>query len=134
MLVRGAAAFAFSRVAALPLAACSRRPGRRAASRPLLSFLLARRLTRPIGELSAATGRLAAGERDVRVPVRGDDELADSARAFNAMSGELGRAREAQRSFLESVSHELKTPLTSIRGYAEAMQEGAGRRRRRAPG
>ena len=91
----------------------------------LLSFLLARRLTRPIAELSAATGRLAAGERDVLVPVRGEDELADLGTAFNAMSGELGRAREAQRSFLESVSHELKTPLTSIRGYAEAVQEGA---------
>jgi two-component system OmpR family sensor kinase len=91
----------------------------------LLSYLLARRLTRPIAALSAATGRLAAGERDVEVPVHGHDELADLGAAFNEMSGELGRAREAQRSFLESVSHELKTPLTSIRGYAEAVQEGA---------
>jgi two-component system OmpR family sensor kinase len=91
----------------------------------LLSFLLARRLTRPIAELSAATGRLAAGERDVAVPVHGEDELAQLGTAFNEMSGELGRAHEAQRSFLESVSHELKTPLTSIRGYAEAVQEGA---------
>jgi two-component system sensor histidine kinase BaeS len=41
------------------------------------------------------------------------------------MSAELGRARESQRRFLESVSHELKTPLTSIRGYAEALEEGA---------
>jgi two-component system sensor histidine kinase BaeS len=61
----------------------------------------------------------------VAVPVEGEDELADLGRSFNAMSFELGRAREAQRSFLESVSHELKTPLTSIRGYAEALQEGA---------
>jgi two-component system OmpR family sensor kinase len=59
------------------------------------------------------------------VPVHGEDELAELGTAFNEMSGELGRAREAQRSFLESVSHELKTPLTSIRGYAEAVQEGA---------
>ena len=91
----------------------------------VLSFFLARRLIRPIAELSAATGRLAAGERDVVVPVRGQDELAELGTAFNEMSGELGRAREAQRSFLESVSHELKTPLTSIRGYAEAVQERA---------
>jgi two-component system OmpR family sensor kinase len=91
----------------------------------LLSFFLARRLIRPIAELSAATGRLAAGERDVVVPVHGEDELAELGTAFNEMSGELGRAREAQRRFLESVSHELKTPLTSIRGYAEAVQEGA---------
>src|SRR5579884_447311 len=49
----------------------------------LLSFLLARRLTRPIGELSAATRRLASGESEVAVPVRGDDELAELGGAFN---------------------------------------------------
>jgi signal transduction histidine kinase len=91
----------------------------------LLSYLLARRLTRPIGELAAATRRVASGEPGVEVPVAGEDELAELGRAFNAMSGELGLARESQLSFLESVSHELKTPLTSIRGYAEALEEGA---------
>jgi two-component system OmpR family sensor kinase len=91
----------------------------------LLSFLLARRLTRPIGDLAAATKRVAAGEPGVEVPVDGEDELADLGRSFNAMSSQLERARESQRNFLESVSHELKTPLTSIRGYAEALDEGA---------
>jgi two-component system sensor histidine kinase BaeS len=91
----------------------------------VLSYLLAGRLTRPLAELSAATARLAAGERDVAVPVQGRDELAGLAGAFNQMSSELGRAREAQQSFLESVGHELKTPLTSIRGYAEAVHDGA---------
>jgi two-component system, OmpR family, sensor kinase len=91
----------------------------------ICSYLLARRLTRPIGELSAATSRVAAGESGVEVDVHGEDELAELASAFNRMSAELTRAREAQRSFLESVSHELKTPLTSIRGYAEAVNEGA---------
>ena len=90
-----------------------------------LSYLLARRLTRPIGELSAATRRLAHGEAGVSVPVSGEDELADLGASFNEMSDELSRAREAQGRFLESVSHELRTPLTSIRGYAEALEEGA---------
>ncbi|HTU84893.1 MAG TPA: HAMP domain-containing sensor histidine kinase [Solirubrobacteraceae bacterium] len=90
-----------------------------------LSFLLARRLTRPIGELSAATRRLAAGDAEVAVPVRGTDELAELGSTFNEMSGELFRARQAQARFLESVSHELRTPLTSIRGYAEALEEEA---------
>jgi len=89
----------------------------------VLSFLLAQRLTRPIGELSAATRRLATGEAGVSVPVRGEDELADLGASFNQMSEELSRAREAQGRFLESVSHELRTPLTSIRGYAEALEE-----------
>ena len=91
----------------------------------LLAVVLARRLTRPIHSLAGATRRLAGGETGVLVPVQGDDELADLGRSFNTMSGELERAREAQRTFLESVSHELKTPLTSVRGYAEALQEGA---------
>ncbi|HEY2258295.1 MAG TPA: HAMP domain-containing sensor histidine kinase [Solirubrobacteraceae bacterium] len=91
----------------------------------LLSSLLARRLTRPIGSLADATQRLAAGEVEVEVPVEGEDELADLGQAFNDMSHQLGRARDSQRSFLESVSHEFKTPLTSIRGYAEALEEGA---------
>ncbi len=90
-----------------------------------LSVLLARRLTRPIGELSAATRRLAAGEDDVAVPIHGSDELAELGGAFNEMSGELSRARQSQTRFLESVSHELRTPLTSIRGYAEGLQEHA---------
>lgn len=91
----------------------------------LLSFVLARRLARPIGELGAATRRLASGERQVSVPVDGKDEIADLGRAFNDMSSELHSAREAHRHFLESVSHELRTPLTSIRGYAEALSEDA---------
>jgi two-component system, OmpR family, sensor kinase len=91
----------------------------------LLSYLLARRLTRPIGELARATRHLAAGETGVVVPASGDRELADLGGAFNDMSEQLAVARESQRRFLESVSHELKTPLTSIRGYAEALQEGA---------
>jgi len=90
-----------------------------------LSFLLARRLTRPIDELSAATRRLAAGHGEVTVPVRGDDELAELGTAFNDMSQELGSARQSQARFLESVSHELRTPLTSIRGYAEGLEEQA---------
>jgi len=89
------------------------------------SFLLARRLIRPIDVLSDATTRVAAGEQRVDVPVAGEDELAQLARSFNLMSESLARARETQRDFLESVSHELKTPLTSIRGYAEALGDGA---------
>jgi signal transduction histidine kinase len=91
----------------------------------VLSLLLARRLTRPIGELALAARRVAAGEAGVEVPIRGTDELAALGQTFNEMAAELERANQTQRRFLESVSHELKTPLTSIRGYAEALDEGA---------
>jgi two-component system OmpR family sensor kinase len=91
----------------------------------VLSYLLARRLTQPIGELAAATRRVSSGAPGIEVPIHGDDELADLGRSFNQMSLELAHAQESQQRFLESVSHELKTPLTSIRGYAEALDEGA---------
>lgn len=91
----------------------------------VLSYLLARRLTRPIAELAEATRRLSAAEPGVTVPIHGDDELADLGKSFNLLAAELDRAHASQRRFLESVSHELKTPLTSILGYAEALDEGA---------
>jgi signal transduction histidine kinase len=90
----------------------------------ILSWLLARRMTTPIAELATATRRLSAGE-PAAVTVTGDDELAELGLSFNQLASDLAIAREAQRRFLESVSHELKTPLTSILGYAEALSDGA---------
>ncbi len=89
-----------------------------------LAGLLARRLTRPLEELTEGARRVAGGER-AAVPVRGADELATLAAAFNTMSHDLTAARDAERRFLLSVSHELKTPLTAVRGYAEALADGA---------
>jgi len=89
------------------------------------SFLLARAISRPVGRVAQASRRLAAGEPPGTVPVEGSDELAVLASSFNEMAVQLARAREAEQGFLLSVSHELKTPLTAIRGYAEALEEGA---------
>ena len=58
------------------------------------------------------------------MPVEGPRELAQLAESFNDLAVALTKAREAERAFLLSVSHELKTPLTAIRGYAEGLQEG----------
>ena len=58
------------------------------------------------------------------VPVEGPRELAQLAESFNDLAVALTKAREAERAFLLSVSHELKTPLTAIRGYAEGLHEG----------
>jgi two-component system sensor histidine kinase BaeS len=93
----------------------------------LASTLLARRLARPVQEVAAATARVASGDLTQRVPVEGEDELADLARSFNAMSSALAEARRREGEFLASVSHELRTPLTAIRGYVEALEEGAVR-------
>jgi signal transduction histidine kinase len=91
----------------------------------LVAFLLARRIARPVRRVAEASGSLARGEHPDPVPVEGATELVTLATAFNDLAHQLAKAREAERSFLLSVSHELKTPLTAIRGYAEAVEDGA---------
>ncbi|HEX4324044.1 MAG TPA: HAMP domain-containing sensor histidine kinase [Gaiellaceae bacterium] len=89
------------------------------------AFLLARRIARPVDRVSAAARSLTRGTHPEPVPVEGAAEIATLATAFNDLATQLRRAQEAERNFLLSVSHELKTPLTAIRGYAEAVEDGA---------
>jgi two-component system sensor histidine kinase BaeS len=96
-----------------------------AALAALAAFVLARRIALPVHRVAEAARSLARGTRPKPVPVEGATELATLAVAFNDLAAQLERAREAEKSFLLSVSHELKTPLTAIRGYAEALQDGA---------
>jgi signal transduction histidine kinase len=88
------------------------------------AFLLARRIARPIDRVSAAARSLTRGTHPEPVPVEGAAEVATLAVAFNDLAAQLRQAQEAERNFLLSVSHELKTPLTAIRGYAEAVEDG----------
>jgi len=89
------------------------------------ALLLSRRIAEPVQRVAAAARTLARGTHPEPVPVVGATELATLAAAFNDLAAQLARAREAERSFLLSVSHELKTPLTAIRGWTEALAEGA---------
>jgi two-component system OmpR family sensor kinase len=89
------------------------------------AFVLARRIARPVGRVADAARSLAQGTHPKPIPLEGAAELATLAAAFNDLAVQLSQAREAERNFLLSVSHELKTPLTAIRGYAEALREGA---------
>jgi two-component system, OmpR family, sensor kinase len=89
---------------------------------------LGRRLGRPVREASRAAHRIAAGDLGTRLSERAGssgDELDELARSINAMAAELERARTLDQQFLLSISHDLRTPLTSIRGYAEAIGDGA---------
>jgi two-component system sensor histidine kinase BaeS len=96
-----------------------------AALAALIAFLLARAIARPVRRVAEATRGLAGSTGEpTLVPVEGPRELALLAESFNEMASALARAREAERAFLLSVSHELKTPLTAIRGYAEGLGEG----------
>ena len=95
-----------------------------AALAALVAFLLSRAVARPIARVSKASRALAAGEAPEPLPVAGPPEASTLAASFNHLAAELSRTQEAERSFLLSVSHELKTPLTAIRGHAEALEDG----------
>jgi len=89
-----------------------------------VAAVLARNISRPVQRVARASRRLADGDDPEPLPLGGSRELNGLAQSFNTMATQLARARSAERSFLLSVSHELKTPLTTIRGYSEALDEG----------
>jgi two-component system, OmpR family, sensor kinase len=91
----------------------------------IAAYLLAQRIARPVRRVVDATRHLAEEREPEPVPIEGAYEIASLARAFNDMAAQLAKAREAEKQFLLSVSHELKTPLTAIRGYAEGVTDGA---------
>ncbi len=84
-------------------------------------------MARPLVEAEEVTGRIASGELASRVPVRPNDypEFASLAGSINDMAQSLEDSRARERHLLLAVSHDLRTPLTSIRGFAEAIQDGA---------
>jgi two-component system sensor histidine kinase BaeS len=90
----------------------------------LVAWLLAGRLTAPLRRLAGAARQLGAGQLATRVQVEGDDEVAEVGAAFNEMAADLEHSQGEQRAFLASVSHELKTPLTAVQGYTEALLDG----------
>jgi two-component system sensor histidine kinase BaeS len=83
-----------------------------------------RRMTQPMGYLIEAARRIESGDYSARVPESGPQDLRSVARAFNAMSARLKTSDEQRRSFLADVTHELRTPLSVIRGQAEAIGDG----------
>jgi signal transduction histidine kinase len=91
----------------------------------LLVLLVSLTLTRPLGKLAAAAEDIAAGNYSRRVGFRGSDEIGTLGSAFDRMAEAVERARGIQREFLTNVSHELKTPLTSIIGFSQALVDGS---------
>jgi len=89
-----------------------------------VAILVLRRLAAPVGALIEGAGRVEAGDLSARVPVRGPSDLRSLARAMNAMSGRLEAEETRRRSVLADIAHELRTPLSIIRGQAEAIADG----------
>ncbi|HJZ49802.1 MAG TPA: ATP-binding protein [Roseiflexaceae bacterium] len=89
----------------------------------LLGVLLARVITRPLRELTTAAERIAGGDLAQQVPVRSRDELGVLAGRFNRMSSDLARANQLRQQMTADVAHDLRTPLTVIAGYLEALRD-----------
>src|SRR5205807_9812208 len=82
-------------------------------------------VTKPLTQLAGAAEDIAGGNYSRRVGIRGPDELGHLGVAFDRMAEAVERARRTQREFLANVSHELKTPLTSLIGFSQALTDGS---------
>lgn len=91
----------------------------------LVAVLLARSIARPITQLTQATEAIAKGQYDHRVETKSGGEIGRLATSFNSMAAQVQQARQMEKDFVANVSHELKTPLTSIQGFAQAILDGA---------
>ncbi|MDL2325248.1 HAMP domain-containing histidine kinase [Ruminococcaceae bacterium OttesenSCG-928-A16] len=92
----------------------------------LAAWGFSRWFTRPLSRLSVAAKEVAKGNYDVEVHEEGSDEIAALAQDFNTMTQEVKRSAELQRDIIANVSHDLRTPLTLIKGYAETVRDLTG--------
>jgi signal transduction histidine kinase len=90
----------------------------------ILGIFLARTISQPVREVTAATQVIAAGDLGYQVPVRTKDELGELATSFNQMSADLAQATDQRRQMTADIAHDLRTPLSVILGYMEALSTG----------
>ena len=91
----------------------------------LLAAWLSRSVSQPLQHLAAAAGAIARGDYKQRVPPEGPDEVRGVAESFNRMAAQVDATQTAQRDLVANVSHDLKTPLTAISGWSQALLDGA---------
>ena len=89
-----------------------------------ISMVVSDRVVRPVRALAGAAQDIAAGSADRHVTVRGDDEIAQLAGAFNEMAASLRESEHIRRQLLADVAHELRTPLATVESYVEALADG----------
>ncbi|HLF78348.1 MAG TPA: HAMP domain-containing sensor histidine kinase [Dehalococcoidia bacterium] len=91
----------------------------------VVASLLARSISKPLRQITAASEEMARGRYDQQIPHYGGEEVGRLATAFNDMARQVSRSHRTLRDFIANASHELKTPLTSIQGFSQAMVDGA---------
>ncbi len=90
----------------------------------IVAVFLARQIARPVHQLTLASEAMARGDFDQRVEVEREDEVGRLAKAFSVMAQRVGERDAQMRSLIANVSHDLKTPMSSILGYSQALRDG----------
>lgn len=90
----------------------------------IIVLIMSYSMVRPLKQMSNAAKKFATGDFSTRVPVTTEDELGELATAFNYMADSLSSSEGMRRSFIANVSHELKTPMTTIAGFIDGMLDG----------
>ena len=90
----------------------------------IMTFYLSRRFLAPVKSLTSAAALLGRGDFHQRVQIKDKGELGQLADTFNSMAGDLERAEQLKRNMVADIAHELRTPLSNIRGYLEAVRDG----------
>jgi signal transduction histidine kinase len=91
-----------------------------------MSILIIRSITKSVLSLEAATKRVAAGELDLPIAVEGSNEIASLSRSLNSLREEIKEDQARRARFIMGISHDLKTPLALVKGYAEALEGELG--------
>jgi len=90
----------------------------------LVTLFLSRRILSPVKELRRAAQRLGKGDFSQRVDIKDKNEIGELASTFNSMAGNLQRDEQLRRHMVSDIAHELRSPLTNVRGYLEAIKDG----------
>lgn len=90
----------------------------------VLTMYLTQRLTAPLHEITVAAQKFGGGELSTRVQVVGDDEIAQLAQNFNLMAANLEETDRSRGQFMGNIAHELRTPMTTIKGFIDGVLDG----------
>ena len=90
----------------------------------ILIYFMSKQITKPLKQMNTVAKQIAGGDFDKRIEREGEDEISELAASLNYMASELGKIESSRKSFIANVSHDMRSPLTSIQGFVTAMLDG----------